>query len=402
VLCPTRELAVQVASECTRLMRHKRGISVLPVYGGQPIDRQIEALHRGVHIVVGTPGRLLDHLERRTISFHAVTMVVLDEADEMLDMGFSEPINMILEKVPNKPQMAFFSATIPPTIRTMISKYMVDPLSVGDGNRTLTVAATQQCYLDVDHYQKTDILCRVLDIHSVKRGIVFCNTKKMVDDLVAELQTRGYAADALHGDLVQKMRDRVMASFRKGGIQVLVATDVAGRGIDVEDIDYVINYDLPQDEEDYVHRIGRTSRAGKSGAAISLVCGRDIYKLQSIERFARVRIERRKTPTFEDARESTTSRLYKTIRATIAAGHLAPYISMVETACGDNHTPMDIAAALLKMHSPIPKPSAEPPRRPERVMTRADRSERERTRRGAGRTRPTYFQEHPKKHFRKK
>ena len=401
MLCPTRELAVQVARECTKLMRHKHGISALAVYGGQPIDQQMEALRRGVQIVIGTPGRLLDHLERKTISFHAITMVVLDEADEMLDMGFSEPINAILEQVPNKPQMAFFSATLPPTIRTMIGKYMVDPQNISVGGKTLTVANTVQMYLDVDHRQKTDILCRLLDIHSVKRGIVFCNTKRMVDDLVAELQAKGYSADALHGDLVQKMRDRVMAAFRKGGITLLVATDVAGRGIDVEDIDYVINYDLPQDEEDYVHRIGRTSRAGKSGTAISLVCGREIYKLQSIERFARVQIMRQKTPSFDDARESSTSRLIKTIRATITAGHLAPYIAMVETACGDNHTPMDIAAALIKMHAPIPKPQPEL-KKPERPTSRGDRAERERTRRGDGRTRPAYVQAFQKKPYKKK
>jgi ATP-dependent RNA helicase DeaD len=402
VLCPTRELAVQVARECQRLLHHKRGIGVLAVYGGQPIDRQIEALHRGVQVVIGTPGRLIDHLERKTISFHAVKMVVLDEADEMLDMGFTEPINAILKQVPGKPQMAFFSATLPPMIRTMIGNYMTDPTNISVGGKALTVATTQQYYLDVDHRQKTDILCRIIDIHSVKRGIVFCNTKKMVDDLVEVLQARGYAADALHGDLVQKMRDRVMSLFRKGGIRLLVATDVAGRGIDVDDIDFVINYDLPQDEEDYVHRIGRTSRAGKSGTAISLVCGRDIYKLRSIEQFARVQIARGKTPTFDDALASKNSRLVKTIRATIAAGHLAPYISMVETACGDTHTAMDVAAALLKLHAPIPNPQVEPVKVERKPVSMAERRERDRPRRGAGRTTPGFFHDRFKKRFKKK
>ena len=360
VLCPTRELAVQVASECTKLLRHKQGIAVLPIYGGQPIDRQIDMLRRGVHVVIGTPGRLLDHLERKTISFETIKMVVLDEADEMLDMGFTNDINKLLEKIPDKPQMAFFSATIPPIIRTMIGKYMRNPQNVGIASKTLTVASTRQLYFDIDHTQKTDVLCRLLDIQSVKRGIVFCNTKRMVDDLVTQLQTRGYMADALHGDLAQKLRDRVMASFRKGGIKLLIATDVAARGIDVDDIDYVINYDLPKDEEDYVHRIGRTSRAGKSGTAISLVCGREIYKLKSIENYARVKIVRQKTPTFDDALESMKTKLQDKIRETIAGGHLGPYIAMVETMCGDAATSMDVAAALLKMFAPIPRPQAIP------------------------------------------
>jgi ATP-dependent RNA helicase DeaD len=402
VLCPTRELAVQVAGECSRLSRHKRGISVLPVYGGQPIDRQIETLRRGVHIVIATPGRLLDHLERKTISLQSITMTVLDEADEMLDMGFTDDITAILEKIPGKPQMAFFSATIPPVIRSMISRYMVQPHNIGIAGKSLTVATTQQWYIDVDYRQKTDILSRLIDVHSVQRGIVFCNTKKTVDDLVEQLQARGYQAEALHGDLVQKMRDRVMASFRSGNVRLLIATDVAARGIDVDDIDYVINFDLPQDEEDYVHRIGRTSRAGKSGTAISLVCGREIYKLQSIERYARVKIPRQKAPTFDEAQEFTTMRLQEAIRRTIAEGHLSPYITMVETICGDDHTPMDVAAALLKRFAPIlPKPVPEP-KKHERAWGREDRDEHQRMRRGASRNRPRFTSDHKKNRFKGK
>ncbi len=394
VLCPTRELAIQVAAECSKLMRHKRGISVLPVYGGQPIERQIEMLRRGVQIVIATPGRLLDHFERKTISFQSIKTTVLDEADEMLDMGFSEDITSILEKMSGKPQMAFFSATMPPMIRTMIKKYMVDPQNVGIGGKSLTVAATQQFYMDVDYRQKPDILCRLIDVHYVQRGIVFCNMKKTVDDLVEQLQSRGYLADALHGDLVQKMRDRVMASFRSGNVRLLIATDVAGRGIDVDDIDYVINYDLPQDEEDYVHRIGRTSRAGKSGTAISLVCGREIYKLKSIEHYARVKITRQRTPTFDEAQESVTARMLESIRKTISEGHLSPYVAMVETICGDDHTPMDAAAALLKIFAPIPQKPAHEPKKPDRVWSKEDRKEHERTRRGAGRGHPHFKKDH--------
>jgi ATP-dependent RNA helicase DeaD len=359
VLCPTRELAVQVAGECSRLLHYKRTVTVLPVYGGQPIERQIDALRRGVHLVIGTPGRILDHLERKTLSLKEVSMVVLDEADEMLDMGFTDDINSILMAVQGKPQMAFFSATLPPDIRTMIKRYMVEPQMVKIEGKALTVATTRQLYFDIEHRMKPEILCRCVDIYSIKRGLIFCNTKRMVDELVTQLQARGYTADGLHGDMKQAMRDRVMNSFRAGGIQLLVATDVAGRGIDVENIEVVFNYDLPQDEEDYVHRIGRTGRAGKTGMAISFVCGREIYKLKSIERYARVSLTRQKVPTYNDVQETLNARKLELIKETIAAGHLTPYIDLVEMACGEEYTPMDVAAALLKIHAPLPPPHVE-------------------------------------------
>jgi ATP-dependent RNA helicase DeaD len=364
VMCPTRELAVQVAGECARLLRFKKSVTVLPVYGGQPIERQIEMLRRGVHLVIGTPGRILDHLERKTLTLKNVTTVVLDEADEMLDMGFTDDINSILMAVEGKPQMAFFSATIPGDIRTMIKRYMVDPQMVKIESKTLTVATTKQFYFDIEYRIKTDILCRCIDVYSVKRGLVFCNTKRMVDELVSQLQSRGYTAEGLHGDMKQGMRDRVMNSFRAGGIQILIATDVAGRGIDVENIDVVFNYDLPQDEEDYVHRIGRTGRAGKTGVAVSFVCGREIYKLKSIERYAGIMIPRQKVPTYDEVRERLTARLTETIKASITAGHLSQYIDIVESICGQEHTPMDVAAAILKLHSPLPSPVAEKKAKP--------------------------------------
>jgi ATP-dependent RNA helicase DeaD len=357
VVCPTRELAVQVAGEFSRLMRHKKGLRVLAIYGGQPIDRQIDALRHGVHIVIGTPGRLLDHLERKTLSLSKVGMVILDEADEMLDMGFCDDINDILQKVSGKPQLAFFSATIPDQIRSMIRNYMVDPQNIKIGTRTLTVATTEQVYYDVENSQKAEVLCRLLDINIIKRGLVFCNTKWMVDELVTQLATRGYTADALHGDLKQGMRDRVMNAFRTGRVQLLVATDVAGRGLDVDDVEIVINYDLPKDEEDYVHRIGRTGRAGKAGKAVSFVCGREIYKLKSIERYARTSIRRDRVPSSNDARESQNARMFAEINKVIVKGHLAPYVEMIETLCAQNHTAMDVAAALLKLLAPIPAPT---------------------------------------------
>lgn len=382
VLCPTRELAVQVAGECARLMQFKRGVNVLPVYGGQPIDRQIEMLRRGVQVVIGTPGRIIDHLERKTLSFENIKMVVLDESDEMLDMGFSDDINTILMAVSNKPQMAFFSATLPGDIRTMIKRYMVDPKIVKIVGTALTVDSINQMYFDVEYRQKEEVLCRLIDIHSVKRGLIFCNTKRMVDELVTQLQARGYATDGLHGDMKQALRNRVMASFRAGGVQLLVATDVAGRGIDVENIDVVFNYDIPQDEEDYVHRIGRTGRAGKTGTAISLICGREIYKLKSIERFARTTVKRVSIPTSDDVRESMKVRLFDTIRATHAAGHLTPYVDIVEMICAKDLTPLDVAAALLKLHAPLPPPESKVKPKSRPPMGREFSGSRDRTGRG--------------------
>jgi ATP-dependent RNA helicase DeaD len=247
----------------------------------------------------------------------------------------------------------------------MIKRYMVEPQMVKVAGKSLTVASTRQIYFDVEHRQKAEILCRCIDIYSVKRGLVFCNTKRMVDELVEQLQARGYPSDSLHGDMKQGLRDRVMNSFRAGNVQLLIATDVAGRGIDVDDIDIVFNFDLPQDEEDYVHRIGRTGRAGKEGTAISFVCGREIYKLKSIERFARTVITRQHPPTFDEAREQVTARLVESIKAKIIAGHLTPYIDMVDRICGEDHTPMDVAAALLKIHAPLPPPPEKHKPRPE-------------------------------------
>ncbi len=379
VLCPTRELAVQVAGECARLLQYRKQIHVLPVYGGQPIERQIDMLRRGVHIVIGTPGRILDHLERKTLSLAGVTSLVLDEADEMLDMGFSDDIVNIMTHLESSPVKAFFSATLPAYIRTMINKFMNDPQTVTIASSEMTVSSVRQMYFDIEYRLKTDILCRCIDLYSVKRGIIFCNTRRMVDELVTQLQARGYAVDGLHGDMRQALRDRVMNSFRAGGVQLLAASDVAGRGIDVENIDVVFNYDLPQDEEDYVHRIGRTGRAGKDGLAISLVCGRDIYKLKSIERFARTTVHRQKVPTQTDVHNMTSTRLFDKIRDTIKLGHLTPYIDMVDQICGDAHTPMDIAAALLKMHAPIPpvevrtERPAPPPRASSGYVRSADR-----------------------------
>ena len=265
VLCPTRELAIQVSSEMRKLGKYKSGIKTLPVYGGQPIDRQIKSLKSGVQVVIGTPGRVIDHINRRTLKMDDVKMLVLDEADEMLDMGFREDIELILEQTPAERQTTFFSATMSKEILELTKKYQDDPELIKIVRKELTVPNIKQYYIETRRANKFEVFCRLIDVYNPKLSVVFCNTKRGSDELVSELQARGYFADALHGDLKQTQRDIVMDKFRQGTIDILVATDVAARGIDVDDVEMVFNYDLPQDEEYYVHRIGRTGRAGREG-----------------------------------------------------------------------------------------------------------------------------------------
>ena len=265
ILCPTRELAVQVSEEIHKLGAFKRGLHALPIYGGQSYDRQLYGLRQGAHIVIGTPGRVMDHMRRGTLKFDALKMVILDEVDVMLNMGFREDIELILTATPKERQTVVFSATIPRPIQQLIEKYTRNAQQVRIEQKAMTVPTVEQFYYEVDRRYKIELLTRLIDIHDLKLGIIFCNTKRMVDDLVDHLNAQGYSADRLHGDMNQAQRDRVMNKFRKSGLEFLVATDVAARGIDVDDVEVVFNFDLPYDGEDYVHRIGRTGRKGKSG-----------------------------------------------------------------------------------------------------------------------------------------
>ena len=285
VLCPTRELAVQVAEEIAKLAFFKRGVRELPIYGGQSYERQFRGLSAGAQIIIGTPGRVMDHLERESLKLDRIKMVILDEADRMLDMGFVDDIKTILREVPNERQTVFFSATIPRPIQELIKTFTRNPVNVRVEAEALTVPAIEQVYYEVDRRSKLEVLCRLIDLEDVKLAIIFCATKMMVDELTEHLIARGYGADKLHGDMTQAMRERVMGRFRKRKVEFLVATDVAARGLDVEDIEIVFNYDLPHDGEDYVHRIGRTGRAGKGGKAVTFVAGREIYRLENIQRF---------------------------------------------------------------------------------------------------------------------
>ena len=350
ILCPTRELSIQVAEEIGRLGKFKKGLSVLPVYGGQPIDRQLRVLRKGVHIVVGTPGRVIDHIKRKTLKTDKVKMMVLDEADEMFDMGFRDDIALVMNGLHEDRQTIFFSATMAKEIVRFASRYQKDPVMVKVVHKELTVPKVEQGYFELREQMKTEVLSRLIDMYNPQLSLVFCNTKRKVDELVVSLQSRGYTADALHGDLKQSQRDTVMGKFRRGVIDILVATDVAARGLDVDEIDLVFNYDMPQDEEYYVHRIGRTARAGRDGRAFSFVAGKDIHKLRDIQRYTNTKIPRHELPTLSDIEEIYTSSMLDKIKETIDAGDLKTYEKIVDKLLAEDYTSLDIAAALLKYH----------------------------------------------------
>lgn len=299
ILTPTRELAIQVSEELRRIGRPKR-VKTLPIYGGQSIGRQVKILQQGVQVVIGTPGRLLDHLRRGTLNVEAVETIVLDEADEMLDMGFIDDIESVLKFVPKDRQLLLFSATMPPVIRQLANKYMRKPRYITINRGDVSVPMIKQTYYRVLENNKVDALCRILDSEEVNLGIIFCRTKKGVDDLSDALQARGYLAGGLHGDLQQHQRDRVMNAFRNSEIELLVATDVAARGIDVGSVTHVINYDIPQDVESYVHRIGRTGRAGRAGVALTLVTPREMKQLRTIEEETGNRLKAKELPSLEE------------------------------------------------------------------------------------------------------
>lgn len=350
ILCPTRELAIQVSEEFRKLLKYKDNIRVLPIYGGQPIDRQISALKKGAQVVIGTPGRVMDHMRRRTIKPESVQMMILDEADEMLDMGFREDIETILVKIPEAHQTLLFSATMSKEILDITKRFQKNPEFIKIVRKELTVPSIEQYYFDVKEKTKLDALTRVIDVYDPNLAMVFCNTKKRVDDLVELLQGRGYFAEGLHGDLKQAQRDKVMQKFRNGTIEILVATDVAARGIDVDDIDIVFNYDVPQDEEYYVHRIGRTGRAGRTGKAFTFCVGKEIYKLRDIMRYTKTKIIQQKLPTLSDVEEMKTNIFIEKIKGIIDEGHLTKYIHLVDRLMEQDYTSIDIAAALLKNH----------------------------------------------------
>jgi ATP-dependent RNA helicase DeaD len=347
ILCPTRELAVQVAEEVHKLALFKRGLHALPIYGGQSYDRQLFGLRQGAHIVIGTPGRIMDHMRRGTLRLNAVKLAVLDEVDVMLNMGFRDDIELILQGTPKERQTVFFSATVPRPIQQLIEKYSRDPQIIRMEQKAMTVPTVEQVFYEVDRRFKVDLLTRLIDIHDFKLGLIFCNTRRMVDDLVEHLNAQGYSADRLHGEMTQAMRERVMNRFRKSGLEFLVATDVAARGIDVENIEVVFNYDLPYDGEDYVHRIGRTGRQGRSGRAISFASGREVFQMRAIERYVNTKIHRATAPTVDEVEAARANVVLDRVRATLKSGEFRRQDKLVECLLEEGFTSTDIASALL-------------------------------------------------------
>ena len=347
VLLPTRELAIQVA-QATHLLGKHRGVSVLPIYGGQPITRQLRGLQQGVHVVVGTPGRVMDHIRRETLNLEHVAIVVLDEADEMLDMGFLEDIEFILDHIPTTRQTALFSATIPPRIRELAHRYLRKAVTIAVERESVTVPQINQMYYEVPQRAKLDALTRILDVQTPTSTIIFCARKSDVDELVESLQGRGYKAEAIHGDLNQVQRDRVMKSFRDGKTEILVATDVAARGLDIPQVSHVINYHIPWDPESYVHRIGRTGRAGREGTAITLISPRESRQLKLIERLIGKRIRAARLPSLADVEARRRELLIEQVRGAIEGGGLDLYRVAAEELSEEND-PIDVAAAALKL-----------------------------------------------------
>lgn len=347
VVAPTRELAIQVSEELYKIGAVKR-VRVLPIYGGQDIERQIRALKKRPHIIVGTPGRIIDHINRKTLRLENVHTVVLDEADEMLNMGFIDDIEAILSNVPEKRQTLLFSATMPEPIRRIAERFMNEPHIVKVKAREMTVPNIQQYYLEVQEKKKFDILTRLLDIQAPELAIVFGRTKRRVNELAEALNLRGYAAEGIHGDLSQAKRLSVLRKFKEGSIEILVATDVAARGLDISGVTHVYNFDIPQDPESYVHRIGRTGRAGKTGVAMTFVTPREIGQLHNIERTTKRKMERMKPPTLDEALEGQQRIAVEKLAATVESENLSFYKRAAEELL-EEHDSVSLVAACIKM-----------------------------------------------------
>jgi len=355
ILCPTRELAVQVSEEMKKLSKFTKGVWVTTVYGGDSIDRQIKSLKAGANIVVGTPGRVIDLIERRALKLNQASMVVLDEADEMLDMGFRDDIESILEEIPNERQTVLFSATMSKPIMALTNRYLTDPKLVKVVKNEITNVNIEQLYYDVKGRAKMEVTTRLIDFYSLKLVLIFCNQKKRVDEIVEELMLRGYSAEGLHGDLRQSQRTQVMNRFRSGNVSYLVATDVAARGLDVDNLDAVINYDIPLDEEYYVHRIGRTGRAGKSGKAFTLVVGSERNRLREIMNYTKVKIDKGVIPTFSDVVGVKKGMFIDRVGATIAEGGLELFDDALPNLQHAGFSVEQVVAALVKMNMGVVK-----------------------------------------------
>lgn len=347
ILCPTRELVVQVAEQTAKLAAFKKGVRELPIYGGQSYDRQFRGLKQGAHIVIGTPGRVMDHINKGTLKLDQIRTLVLDEADRMLDMGFLDDIRFICDRAPAERQTVLFSATVPKPIQELIGKFTKDPEWIKIQGQAMTAPAIVQEWYEVDRRSKAEALCRLIDMEDTQYAIIFCATKNMVDELTERLLARGYPADKLHGDMSQAMRERVMTRFRNRTVEILVATDVAARGLDVQDIEVVFNFDLPNDAEDYVHRVGRTGRAGRGGKAVTLVAGRETHKLNGIIRMTRGNVKRCKVPTLEEVEKRRKDVFFEALRSTLEKGDFRNFDHYTDRLLDQGYATTDIISAVV-------------------------------------------------------
>ena len=357
ILCPTRELALQATNELSKAAEFKQGIHVVAVFGGAPIEPQIKALKKGAQIVIGTPGRVMDHMRRRTLKLGALKLAVLDEADEMLNMGFRSDMEAILGDTPDDRITVLFSATMSKEIMRLTKNFQKDAEFIKSTGSNLTVNAIDQWHASVDRSKKTESIVRLLAVHKPQMALVFCNTKRMVDSLTDRLKEHNITAAALHGDMDQHARNRVMKSCRDGRISVLIATDVAARGIDVDGIEMVINYDIPKDPEYYVHRIGRTGRAGRSGKAVTLVSGKEgLREIKQLERYIKANIPFKKLPTQTEADIEKNRQLAEKIKEVISAKPSKKNVALVTSMMSEGYDAKDIAIALLEMQTEAVKP----------------------------------------------
>jgi ATP-dependent RNA helicase DeaD len=387
VLAPTRELAIQVSEAFEKYAAHMKGVKVLPIYGGQGYGVQLSALRRGVHVVVGTPGRIMDHLEKGTLDLSELRFLVLDEADEMLNMGFAEDVETILADTPDDKHVALFSATMPAQIRRISKKYLEDPVEITVKNKTSTVSSITQRYLIVSYPQKVDALTRILEVENFEGMIVFVRTKNETETLAEKLRARGYSAMAINGDVAQVQRERTINQLKAGKLDILVATDVAARGLDVERISHVVNYDIPTDTESYVHRIGRTGRAGRTGDSIAFVTPRERHLLRAIEKATRQPLTQMQLPTVDDVNATRLSRFDDQITQALAEPERIDFFRDVVSHYVSEHdvAEVDVAAALAAvMHGEQPlllEPEPEPRNRSFEERSshagKADRSPRE-------------------------
>ncbi len=384
VLAPTRELAIQVAEAFHKYAKHVPGFHVLPIYGGQAYGPQLGGLRRGAHVVVGTPGRVIDHLNRGSLDLKSLTTLVLDEGDEMLRMGFIDDVELVLEKSPAGRQVVLFSATMPPEIRRIAKKHLKDPAEITIKNKTTTAANTRQRYWMVSGLQKLDALTRILEVEPFDGMIVFARTKVATEEIAQRLEARGFAAAALNGDMVQAQRERTIARLKSGDLDILVATDVAARGLDVDRVSHVVNYDIPYDTEAYIHRIGRTGRAGRKGEAILFVVYREQGMLRSIERATRQPIEPMNLPSVAAVNDQRIAKFKEKITKALEGAGLATFRSVIEQYEQENGVPaLDIAAALARLaqgDNPLLVPDAPqaPPRPPKPDRAPSDRPQRDR------------------------